>query len=86
MKTLSNPNRMNFRYTRKFCSDINLLTNNIISGLPGNYKEQFRTSVEHLSPLGESLDTKEKSVLHNCKEQLILSGETDLVRELSRLL
>lgn len=86
MRTISNPNRFSLLYTRKFCSDINLLTRNIVGELPGDYKNQLKVSVGNLMPLGQTLDTKQKQVLAKCRDQLLMKGEEELSGDISRLL
>jgi hypothetical protein len=63
-----------------------LLTNNIVGGLPGDYKSQLKVSVGNLIPLGQTLDVKQKQVLANCRDKLLLGGEEELSGDISRLL
>jgi hypothetical protein len=74
------------RYTKKFCSDINLLTHNIVAGLPGDYKDQLRLSVGNLMPMGSTLDANQKKSLSECRDKLIKNGECELGDDLSQLL
>lgn len=85
MRTLSKPNRLNFIYTRKFCSDINLMAQNIIHKLPGDYEDQFKMSIAQLNPMYTSLDFKERTILVKCKDDLNRSGHTELAKDLEPL-
>lgn len=86
MKQISCPNRMNLLFTKKYCSDINLLTQNIIDGLPGEYKNQLELSVSQLTPLNANLDNKQKQILANCRDKLFNSGEQETAHYLSKIL
>lgn len=86
MRTLSNPNRYSLLYTKKFCSDINLLTHNILGGLPGDYRDQLKISIGNLKPLGPTLDTKQKEILSSCRDKLSYEGEDELSDDLGQLL
>lgn len=86
MKTLSRPNRIQLIYTKKFCSDINFLTQNIMSDLPGEYKNQLQFSIERLVPHSEALDHKEKTILRSCRRRLSEIGETELSENFDKLL
>lgn len=86
MRVISKPNRSNLLYIKKFCSDINLLTGNIVGDLPGDYRQQLEASVQQLSILRESLGDRDKTVLNNCRNQLRMKGEHELSENLERLL
>lgn len=59
--------------TRKQCSGIFLLTRNIATGVPGNYKNQLRESLSKLKNI--PLDEQNKDILRSCRRQLIESGQ-----------
>lgn len=86
MKNLSNPNRLNLLFTKKYCSDINLLTQNIVDGLPGEYKYQLEMSVNRLVPLNTSLNEVQKTSLGRCKDKLEQNGERELGYRLGKVL
>lgn len=85
MKSLSLPSR-NLMCTKKYCSDINLLTKNIIDELPGEYELQLKLVANQLKPLNSSLSYDQKQLLSKCRENLFISGKTDLVDDLDRLI
>ena len=86
MKSASNPNRMNLLFTRKYCSDINLLTQNIIDNLPGEYKTQLELSVCQLAPFNSTLDSSQKQSLAQCRDKLLNNGEQEIVHYLNKIL
>ena len=85
MKKFSNPN-FTLLATRKYCSDINMLTGNIIDELPGEYKSQFEVSVNRLASLNFDLNENQKSSLLRCKTKLLSKGENELSGYLSKVL
>lgn len=58
---------------RKQCSGVFLLTRNITTGVPGNYKNQLRDSLAKLKNV--PLDEQNKNILRSCRKQLIESGQ-----------
>jgi hypothetical protein len=61
--------------TRKQCSGIFLLTKNITTKVPGNYKIQLRDSLAKLKDV--PLDDQNRDILRTCKEHLINYGEEE---------
>lgn len=58
---------------RRQCSGIFLLTRNITTGVPGNYKNQLKESLTKLRNI--PLDEQNKDILRSCRRQLIESGQ-----------
>jgi hypothetical protein len=77
---------MNLLFTKKYCSDINLLTQNIIDNLPGEYKTQLELSLTQLAPLNSNLDNKQKQTLTQCRDKLLVNGEKEIVHYLNKIL
>lgn len=59
--------------TKKYCSGIFLLTRNISTNVPGNYKQQLRESLNHIKDV--KLDDDNKQVLMNCRSELLNMGD-----------
>jgi hypothetical protein len=83
---MSCPRRMNLLFAKKYCSDINLFTQNILDGLPGEYRNQLELSASQLAPFNSNLNTSQKQILARCREQLINRGEHETAYYLEKIL
>ena len=83
---MSCPSRMNLLFAKKYCSDINLFTQNIVDGLPGEYKNQLELSVSQLAPLNSNLNSSQKQILARCRDKLLDRGEMETAYFLGKIL
>lgn len=68
--------RQNLAATKKYSSSIDMLTRNIISELPGNYKQQLKYSLTQIS--SDNLSKYDKKILKKCGRELQEIGEKEL--------